>query len=269
MAEMGGAGTGSTTGMHSPPSGGSTSCDLSGRWLVVMHLVSDALGELQYGHYFNYFEIEQQGDSFTIAKGLACGVDSIGVGDFAATADFSGAWPGTMSKVSYKGWTGTSVKTNDGCKIDLPKWYTVRGATLPYYLDPSTTLPTADQQANGTTPGWEDWDGDGNPGITGVISGLVSGKIFVAPRAWTSLSATIGDVSSLFKLPVQWNQEPNVMSYDGTPLLGSESARASDATLHFAQFARLTSDQAAGDDAAICKGVVKLAPMLTPEAAGN
>jgi hypothetical protein len=254
--------------MNAASSGASTSCDLSGRWLITMHLVTDALGELQYAHYFHYFEIEQRGDSFTVKKGMLCGWDSVGVGDFASTADFHGAWPATISKVSFAGWTGSSVQTDGGCKVDLAKRYTVLGATISYYADPSTTLPTADQMATGTTPGWEDWDGDGNPGITGNISGIVTGKIFVAPRMWSSISDTAADVSSSFKVFVQWNTEPNVMAYDGTPLLGSDSARASDATLHFAQFARLAPDQATGDDATLCKSVVELAPMLTPEAAG-
>jgi hypothetical protein len=270
MNEAGTAGTGmgTTNAMDPRPAGPSARCDLSGRWIATMHLVNDALGEPQYGHYFEYYEIEQQGDAFTITNGLMCGWDSVGVGDFASTADFSAAWPGTLSKLNYAGRTGTSVDTGSGCKVELQRWYTVRGATVPYYNDPSTPLPSVDDMATATTPGWEDWDSDGNPGITGNISGIVTGKIFVATRMWTSISDTAADVSSAFKLLVQWNAEPNVMSYDGTPLLGSESARASDDTLHFVQLARLAPGQATGDDAAICKSIVELAPTLTPEAAG-
>lgn len=109
---------------------------------------------------------------------------------------------------------------------------------------------------------------DGNPGLTGVISGVVTGKIFVAPRQWTSMHGTAPDVSSAFRLPLLWDQEPNVMSYDGSPLLASSAARAAEATLHFVQLARLTEEQAAGDDHAICTRVVELAKTLTPEAAG-
>jgi hypothetical protein len=148
-----GAGAGSTT-MDPPAGGDGARCDLSGRWLVTMHLVSDALGELQYGHYFHYFEIEQDGDAFAITRGLVCGFDSLGVGDFASTADFSAAWPGVTQHVDYDGWSGTSVAGAGGCKVDLPKRYSVRGATVAYYSDPSTTLPTADERAAGATPGW-------------------------------------------------------------------------------------------------------------------
>jgi hypothetical protein len=144
----------------------------------------------------------------------------------------------------------------------------VYGATLPYYLDPATTLPTAEEPAAGGQPGWEDWDGDGNPGITGLCSGTVSGKIFGASREWSSLSGSVPDVRSVFKVATSWDQEPNVMSFDGSPFLGSSAVRAADASLHFVQFARLSESQAVGDDAAVCKSIAALAPVLTPEAAG-
>jgi hypothetical protein len=261
------AGSAAGTGATSARSG--ANCDLSGRWLSVLHLVTDALGQLQVAHDYIYYEIEQKGAAFTIRKGILCGVDAIGQGALAVTVDFHATWPSVMSKVNYKGRAGSSAPTSGGCNVAFNKWYTTRGATLPYYLEPSTTLPTAAQQATGSTPGWEDWDGDGNPGITGVISGVVNGKIFVAPRLWESVSATVPDVSTAFKVPVQWDQEQNVMAYDGSPLLASSAARSSNASLQFAQFARLTKAQATGDDATLCKSIVALAPMLTPEAAGE
>jgi len=266
---MAGAGTSSSDAVAPVPSDANgAGCDLSGRWLSTLHYVTDALGQLQFAHTYIYYEIAQQGAAFTVNKGLLCGDDAIGEGAFAVTADFRTSWSAAASRVSYKGRTGSSTPASGGCKLEFQKWYTVRGATLPYYTDPANPLPTAEEKATDTTPGWEDWDNDGNPGVTGVVSGVVNGKIFVAPRAWTSISATVPDVSSVFKAALQWNQEANVMSYDGTPLLASEAARATDTSLHFAQFARLAPDQATGDDAAICKSIVALAPMLTPEAAG-
>jgi hypothetical protein len=243
-------------------------CDLSGRWLSTLHQVTDGLGQLQYNHKFIYYEIEQSGDTFSVKKGMHCLNDTIADGDFAIMGDFSGAWPSLMRKVVYAGRTGTSAKVANGCKIDIAKLYTIYGATVPHYLDPSIPLPTAEVKATATTPGWEDWDSDGNPGITGVLSGTVTGKIFVATREWTSLSGTVPNVSSGFELPLMWDQEPNVMAFDGSPFLGSEAVRAADAKLHFAQFVRLKPDQATGDDDAICKSLRGLAPTLTPKAAG-
>lgn len=269
-AGSGGAGmSGSVAGAGAgAPAVPTSPCDLSGRWLSTLHYVTDALGQLQYAHAYVYYEIAQQGDAFMITKGLHCGDDAIGGGALAATVDFKKSWAGCIGRVNYQGRTGSSVQTASGCKIDLAKWYIVRGATLPYYLDPAKPLPTAEEKGTDTTPGWEDWDGDGNPGISGYITGAVTGKIFVAPRSWTALSGTVAAPGNVFKLALQWEQQQNVMSYDGSPLLGTEAARAANATLHFSQFARLSADQAVGDDAAICKSVVELAPTLTPEAAG-
>jgi hypothetical protein len=245
-----------------------SACDLSGRWLSTVRTVTDALGQQQIAHSYVYYEITQQGDAFTVSKGMDCGDDAVGAGAFAATVDFRAAWASVASKAGYTGRMGTSVVAGAGCQVEFAKWYTVRGATVPYYTDSSKPMPTVDQQAMNGQPGWEDWDGDGNPGITGMVSGAVTGKIFTAPRVWTQISGSVSDITATFKLPVLWDQEPNVMSYDGSPLLLSEAARAADATLHFAEFARLAPDQAVGDDKAICMTVVALAPTLTPIAAG-
>jgi hypothetical protein len=215
-----------------------------------------------------YYELEPSGDAFSVKRSLYCKTDTEGGGDFAVTVDFSGALPGLMARVKHDGRKITSVKSGDGCKVDIEKRYRVFGATLPYYLDPSKALPTAEEQAMNGKPGWEDWDMDGNPGITGVTAGTVTGKIFVAPREWSSFSGTVPSVSSLFKLSMSWDQEPNVMAFDGSPFLSATAVRASDNKLHFAQLARLTDTQGTGDDAAICKAMIALAPTLTPEAAG-
>lgn len=244
-------------------------CDMTGRWVSTTHLATDALGQLQFAHAFIYYEISQQGDNFTVTKGLLCGDDAVGVGAFAVTVDFKSAWPAERMKVSYTGRTGTSTSAASGCMVSFAKWYTVRGATNPYYLDPSTTLPTADDKATDTAPGWEDWDNDGNPGITGVLSGIVTGKIFVAPRQWTQPAGMVTDLTTPFTLPTMWDQQQNVMAYDGSDLLGSEAARAADMTLHFTEFARLSDSQATGDDTAICNSVVDLVPTLTPKGAAS
>lgn len=256
-----------TAGSAAPkPATTGSNCDLSGRWLSTVQLTTDTLGNLQYSYSYAYYEIEQSGDAFKVTKGLLCGEDTIGVGLFAVSLDSRGAWPAFRSKVRFDGRTGSSIKAANGCKIDFARWYTVRGATLPHYLDPANALPSAEQKGMGSTPGWEDWDNDGNPGYTGVLSGTVTGKLFLAPRQWTQLSGTVTSLDGIVKLPAQWNQEQNVMAYDGSPLLASESAKAADPNLHFAQLIRLQPDQATGDDTAICDGIIKLAAMLTPPA---
>lgn len=246
----------------------SSGCDLSGRWLFAKHKVTDGLGNLQYVHNYLYYEIEQQGDSFEVTKSLFCFADAVGEGTFAVVADYSAALPSLQAHVSHDGRTGTSVASGGSCQIAFAKIYSVQGASLPYYLDPSKPLPNAEDEATDGMPGWEDWDGDNNPGVTGVLSGSVAGKIFTASREWDAMTGMVPDVRSRFRLPLSWDQEPNVMAFEGSPFLSATAVRAADASLHFAQFARLEPSQLTGDDTSICRSVRELAPTLTPEAAG-
>jgi hypothetical protein len=248
------------------PSG--AACDLSGRWLITQHAVADGLGQLQTVHTWIYAEIDQRGDAFTVTKGMECGDDVVARTDLGGNADFHKAWDAIARKVSFAGRKGTSMTASSGCKVHFDKFYTLKGASTPYYTDPSIPIPTIDQPAMGSTPGWEDWDQDGQPGVTGVISGLLTGKIFIASRTWSELSGT-GDPSSVLRLDLQWGEETNILAYDGSPLLETQAVRAADASLHFAQLVRLADGEATGaDDLATCAAVRKLAPMLTPEAAG-
>lgn len=244
-------------------------CDLSGKWLLALHTVTDGLGNLQYTHEYIYYEIEQAAEALTVKKSLFCSSSTAGGGTFAVTVDYTPATQAALLKnVKETGRTGTSMSVAGGCKIQFAKQYRVLGATLPYYLDPATTLPSANDMAASGKPGWEDWDADGRPGVTGNCSGTVNGKIFVASRQWNVLSGTVPNVSSVIELGVDWDMEPNVMAFDGSPFLGSSAVRAAGASLHFAQLARLSNEQVAADDATTCKNLVALAPTLTPEAAG-
>jgi hypothetical protein len=272
-AGTGARGTAGTTAMGSggagmpTPSGGA--CDISGRWISTIHAVTETLGQQQTTHFFIYYEIERQGDGYRITKGLHCGDGAQSTGDLAVTVDFTATWPVERMKISYAGRAVTSTESANGCNVHFAKAYTVRGATLPYYLDPKNALPTADHQASGSTPGWEDWDGDQQPGVTGFLSGPgATGKIFVAPRQWTELSGTVPNTMTSMRLSLDWDQEQNVMAYDPSwnATLGTPSSRHPDNSLHFGEFMRLTDGQATGDDNAICDAIIKLAPMLTPAA---
>lgn len=250
-------------------SAGVDKCDLSGRWLITLHYVADGLGQLQTIHTWLYYEIAQSGTAITVTKGLQCGDGAGARTALGGNADFHSSWDAVTKKINDTGRTGSSAATSAGCQIQLAKWFTVRGATVPHYNDPTFPLPTIDEQANGTTPGWEDWDQDGQPGVTAIISGAINGKIYVVARTWTALSGTVADTSHVFKLAVDWNQEENPLGYDGSSLLTSQAVRAADSTLHFAQLIRLSDSQGTGDDLAICAAMRQLAPMLTPDAAAN
>jgi hypothetical protein len=257
--------TNPTTGSSSAAA---SSCDLTGPWLVTVHKVTDGLGNLQTVHDYYFYELKQNADAFTVAKSFKCGSDVIGGGAFAITVSYEAAQAGVIKHVSHNGRTGTSTSAAGGCQVEFAEQYTVGGATVPYYLDPATTLPTVDQMATDGMPGWEDWDEDGKPGITGVLEGTITGEIYTAAREWASYSGSVPDVGSAFKLALEWDQEPNVMSFEGSPFLSSSAVRAADASLHFVELARLSAEQASGEDLALCQRLVALAPTLTPEAAG-
>ena len=247
----------------------SVDCDLTGRWLMSVHKVTDGLGVLQTTHEYHYIEIARRGADFEIARSLFCHMDTIGDGAFAVEVSWSAALPAILARAKQDGRKITSREHANGCSVGFERRINVLAATVPYYLDPNTTLPNADEMASHGKPGWEDWDGDGNPGLTGVTSGTIVGRIFVAPREWSELGGTVPSVSSRFRLALKWDQEANVMSFDGSPLLGSQVVRAADATLHFVELARLSVDQAQGsDDSVVCASLLPLVPTLTPEAAG-
>ena len=244
------------------------SCDLSGSWLVTVHKVTDGLGNLQTIHDYYFYELEQTGESLRVARSLKCGSDVVGGGAFAITVSYDRAQAGVLKHVRHDGRTGSSTRAADGCQIEFAKQYSVGGATVPHYLDPANPLPTVDQQATAAAPGWEDWDEDGKPGITGVLEGTITGEIYSAAREWASFSGKATDLGAPIKLAMRWDQEPNVLAFEGSPFIGSSAVRAADANLHFVQLARLSADQVTGADLVMCQRLVELAPTLTPEAAG-
>lgn len=252
-----------------PPAPPVNPCDLSGHWLSTLHYVADAPNIQQITHDYVYYEITQQGDSFKVTKGLECGTDTESTGSVMTALDFKASWDAIASRATYTGRTGRSVVRGAGCQVDFDPWYTVRGASMPYYLDPSTSFPTAVQPAANGKPGWEDWDADGNPGITGVVSGSNARAVFVASRSWTAISGAVDSVATRFMAPMQWSQENNVMSYWSLPWLGSEAVPAPDEQLHFAEFARLAPGQTTGDDLTVCATLTQLASTLTPTAAAR
>jgi hypothetical protein len=268
-ANAGSGGTGAAPMPNTAGSGaapGASACDMSGRWLVTRHEVADGLGQLQTSHSWLYYEIEQQGDLFTVKKGLNCGHGVVQRTLLGANVDMHLSWPAVLVKSRDDGRTGTSKASAGGCEIHFDKITRAEGVTVPYYNDPSIPLAAMNDQAMGTTPGWEDWDADGHPGITLVLSGGITGEVYVAVRSYNELSGTAPDTSHTLKLADSWDQTENCLGYNGSPALTGQGVRASDPSFHFAELARLDPSQATGDDAAICAAIRSLAPTLTPNA---
>jgi hypothetical protein len=242
------------------------SCDMNGRWLVAQRVLAQALGQTQASHNWFYYEVRQDGDQVTVTKGLHCGYEVVHVTALGADVDSHLVWPALLTHNSDTGRKGTMKVTSSGCQLDVEKRYTVRGATVTFYSDPNQSMPTASQQASGTTPGWEDWDADGKPGITLSVSGAASGHLYCAQRDWNQWSGAVAANSTTFSVPATWNSGQDALGYDGSSLVTQSAVPDSDATQHYVWFARLNSTQATGSDTAICTSIRALVPALTPAA---
>jgi hypothetical protein len=255
-------------GGPTPPAEGGVSngpCELTGEWLITQRTVISALGVDQAGVYWFYYQIEQSGNEFTIKKGLQCGgqtnpITPLLSGSIAQEA----SWPGMLRYNPHAGRRGTITASGANCNVAFTRAVTVMGATCPYYLDESRPLPTT--QASGSTPGWEDWDQDGQPGVTlNISSTLATGRRFTVVRIVNDWSGPFTPGATSFRLAADPFQIESVLGADDEILkgLGDATSNPSD---HFAQFAKLQPGQVQGDDTAMCAKIRELAPMLTPEA---
>jgi hypothetical protein len=233
--------------------------------MVTQRVVVEAIGVQQALRMWLYFEFVQDGTEVTATRGLDCGYDVVPLTAIAGAADLHRAWPKIMTNNSMNGRKGTIAPTRSGCSVSFEPTTTVDGATVSYYRDLSVALPTTTDQASGSTPGWEDWDADGDPGISYHLSGVASGAVYVAARHTNTWAGTISGTAPPFTVPDTAKHEEDLLGYDGSPLLTTTSSPSADATLRFAEFARLDATQATGDDTTTCTAVRALAPTLTPK----
>lgn len=245
-----------------PPAPG---CDLTGPWLITERLVATGLGAQQAALWWLYYEFEQSGERLRVKKGLVCGTVVQPIGLVSASVDMHGSWPKILQNNPHTGRSGRSHPSAGGCNVSLAKTTTVMGATMPHYADQSHALPSLEQPASGSSPGWEDWDDDSKPGITLHVSGLATGVRYTSTRTSSSWSGDIKSGAKLFKLRSTWQQDDSVYGASSDALKGG-GARDADPTLHFAQFAKLDNGQVSGDDTTLCKKLRELAPTLTAEA---
>ncbi len=250
-----------------PESGVATSpeCDLNGRWLLSQHVVATALGQKQASHNWFYYEVVQAGDAVTVVKGLHCGYVVNKVSTFGASVSSEKAWPAILKHCSSTGRKGTFKKSGGSCSFGLGRERVVRGATLPYYLDPSKPLPRKAEQAGASNPGWEDWEPDLKPGITLSITGTAAGDLYLVQRDWTQFDGTVGQNSSKFMVPLTWDTEASVLGSTNS-IIETQGVPDSDGSLHYVWWAKLGAGQATGTDSEICEAVRTLKGTLVPEA---
>jgi hypothetical protein len=222
-----GGSSGGSSGSSSSTSGGDGSaatCDVSGYWLAVQHAVAVSDGFKEVSHFYFYYELAQSGNNVTVKHGLHCGLNVVkdpmnllGGGDSVSTP---AAGPALLARQdegqkygALAARTGTMTPKAGGCEFHLAKYVTVRGATLPYYAIPSsdgtlpamsTSMPVASgcgaNFSNCTTPGSEDWDNDGNPGITLSVSGTATGNIYAAQRDFSEMFGIVKPGATKFEV---------------------------------------------------------------------
>jgi hypothetical protein len=257
---------GSDAGSVASPASPAGPCDLTGRWIMTERNLSSAFGARQVNQGWMYAELTQTGDDLVFTKSLLCGGSTDGL-IFTVHMDDSKAWPGYQKFANYNGRKGSSKRNGSRCDVALETDALVRGMTPAVYEDQSVPLPTREQQAMGSTPGWEDWDQDGHPGVTMVVSGSAQGNIYTAFRTFATDTGSITASASTFILDDhQWVQERGVLAYEPPTafLFTAPAERAPDKGANLVEFTRLSADQATGDDDAICQAIRDLAPLLTP-----
>jgi hypothetical protein len=220
-------------------------CQLQGKWISVQRTLSLALnGKIQQaGHSWDYWEFEQTGTKVTVTKGLKCGVGMIDRTQPSYSRVLSGEslWKALTKHIFNTDRKGVYGRyQSDQCFLGFEHWYLVRGATVPYFIDhPDVSIDEAKTKAEGDTPGWEDWDQDGKPGVTYGLAGIATGELFVAQREWSEYFGPTVKNAVSFKLKDAWNVEQVVIDKSPETLPSADSWPSTEPGENFVVFVRV------------------------------
>lgn len=164
-------------------------CDMSGLWFVRMTTVSQALGAAQFANIWYYVQLQQEGEQVTVVDHFDCGIE------VATVAGPVRLMPATTRALiahnSQVGREGTMRKNGDACELEMERFWSVRGLDedADFLPEPRTRDDVGIADLADTAPlptpdapqGEQDWDGDGNPGITWTLPG---GNRYTVQRDW-------------------------------------------------------------------------------------
>jgi hypothetical protein len=166
---------------------GEGDCSMAGLWAVRQTAHVQALVTTTTANWY-FIELAQDGDDIEVVDHFDCGYGSASTGGVGLTSAATDR--GMALHNLQKGRHGTSKRSGAFCDFKLDRFWAVRGADEAAFLpaerdDPRTLaeiqaempLPTVD-----ALDGQQDWDGDGNPGITFQIGSL--GARYSASREW-------------------------------------------------------------------------------------
>ena len=154
--------------------------DMTGRWVVAQLTTTAAkvpvIGEINARtRMVALHDLAQEGDRVR-GDGVLCRLD-IDSGSSFVDTKLPEAFKNSLPRPRID---AVIERGDDGTRFRTGRALVVVGAKLE---KPDEALPTSPRD-----PRVFDQDGDGKPGVTIVIEGIVSGKIYVAQRSWTRLA---------------------------------------------------------------------------------
>lgn len=133
------------------------------------------------------------------------------------------------------------TRTAAGFVLERDRLYELQGVRLEDVENEA--LPTSADD-----PRVYDQDGDGQPGVTVMVSGLMDGSVYVIQRLWTALAGlTVG--ADTLDGPLSWHQEQNILGADPPGLAGRPESQVDPDPSH--SYVRTTRIAAELDCAAI------------------
>jgi hypothetical protein len=165
-------------------------CDLNGVWIGRQNTESLALFDTkQYANNWYYLELRQEGEQVVVTKHFDCGIEVHGTVLVRLQPATTRA---LMMHNSQLGRRGTFAKQSDGtCAFEMERFWSVRGVSEDTYAPVPRSADTAIPDLQPKLPSksmvatTEDWDDDGKPGVTWVVTGIVNGERYSSQRDWT------------------------------------------------------------------------------------
>ncbi len=229
---------------------GAATGDVTGTWAIQSKTLAQVqgLGGAQLAMSSWLLEVTQTGTDLAVVETMcSLKIDSVNGNTKVRVT------PSYITAVPPENRTGSVVDDGSGgFTVTLDENYIVRGATLTDEINDSLPTDAGDPRVG-------DWDMDGNPGVTLLIDGVLSGKAYVVQRDHNQYTGTQVDADRV-EGRVVWGSEQNYMGSDPPEIakLGSQAFPDPDPSKHTFVMIHL-------DDGADCAFVVANSCSLFPE----
>jgi hypothetical protein len=178
---------------------GEGDCAMAGLWAVRQTTHVHALVDTTAANWY-FIELAQDGDAIEVVDHFDCGYGSVSTGGTGITSPATDVALATRNL--QKGRRGTVARSGAYCDFKLDRFWVVRGASEQSYLPAERNDPRTLEEIQDAMPlptpadpsGQEDWDGDGQPGVTFLI-GSSDARYSVSREwnEWFSCNGTAAD----------------------------------------------------------------------------